>query len=79
MTRENALSKGERYLLSGRLTIRLVTPERIEAHVKGDSGHTYRVIHDAGMWSCSCPAKTRCAHLIALKRVVTRPGTEVLG
>ena len=77
--RENALSKGERYLLSGRLTIRLVTPERIEAHVKGDSGHTYRVIYDAGRWSRSCPARTRCAHLIALKRVLTRPGTEVLG
>lgn len=44
MTREGALTKGERYLLSGRLTIRLVTPERIEAHVKGDSGHTYEVI-----------------------------------
>ena len=37
MTRENAISKGERYLLSGRLTIRLVTPERIEAHCKGDA------------------------------------------
>ena len=57
--RENAQSKGERYLLSGRLTVRLVTPERIDAFCKGDSGHTYRVIHDAGMWSCSCPAKQR--------------------
>ncbi len=79
MSREDALSKGERYLLSGRLTIRLVTPERIEAHVKGDSGHVYRVIHDSGLWACSCPAQTRCAHLVALKRVVTRPGVEVLG
>jgi uncharacterized Zn finger protein len=79
VSREDALSKGERYLLSGRLTIRLVTPERIEAHVKGDSGHVYRVIHDSGLWACSCPAQTRCAHLVALKRVVTRPGVEVLG
>ena len=79
MSRENVQAKAERYLLSSRLTIRLVNPERIEAHVKGDSGHTYRVIHDAGMWSCSCPAKQRCAHLVALKRVVTRPGIEVLG
>lgn len=54
LTRENAQAKGERYLLSGRLTIRLVTPERIEAHVKGDSGHIYRVIHDNGLWTCSC-------------------------
>lgn len=67
MTRENALAKGERYLLSGRLTIRLVTPERIEADVKGDSGHTHRVIFDDGLWACSCPAKQRCAHLIALR------------
>ena len=79
VTRENAQAKGERYLLSGRLTIRLVTPERIEAHVKGDSGHIYRVIHDNGLWTCSCPAKQRCAHLVALKRVVSRPGVEVLG
>jgi hypothetical protein len=78
MSRENAQAKGERYLLSGRLTVRLVTPERIDAFCKGDSGHIYRVIHDAGMWSCSCPAKQRCAHLVALKRVVSRPGTEVL-
>lgn len=79
MTRENALSKGERYLLSGRLTVRLVTPERIEAHCKGDSGHFYKLCHENGVWSCSCPARQRCAHLMALKRVVTRPGTEVLG
>jgi len=59
MTRENALSKGERYLVSGRLTVRLATPEKIEAFCKGDSGHTYRLSHQDGVWSCSCPARTR--------------------
>ena len=59
MSRENVQAKAERYSLSGRLIIRLVNPERIEAHCKGDSGHIYRVIHDNGLWACSCPAKSR--------------------
>ena len=78
MSRESVEQKAQRYLVSGRLTVRLATPERVEAHVKGDSGHVYRLTHEDDIWSCSCPAKTRCAHLVALKRVVTRSGTEVL-
>lgn len=78
MSRETLEQKAERYLISGRLTIRLVTPERIEAHCKGDSGHAYRLTHENDIWSCSCPARGRCCHLTALKRVVVRPGVEVL-
>jgi len=79
MGRESVATKGERYLVTGRLTVRIVTPQKIEAFCKGDSGHTYRLAHQDGVWSCSCPARTRCAHLVALKRVTTRPGVEVLG
>jgi uncharacterized Zn finger protein len=78
VTRENAQAKGERYLLSGRLTVCLATPQRVEALCRGDSGHSYSLGHDNDVWWCSCPAKGRCCHLTALKRVVVRPGVEVL-
>lgn len=76
--REDHLRKGERYLLQGRLNVRLVTPERVEAYCKGDNGHTYRLGHDKGVWTCSCEARGRCAHLVALMRCTNRPGTAVI-
>jgi hypothetical protein len=76
---ESVEQKAQRYLTSGRLNVRLATPQRIEAFCRGDSGHCYRLGHENDVWWCSCPARQLCAHLVALKRVVTRPGTEVLG
>jgi uncharacterized Zn finger protein len=78
MTRETVQGKGERYLISGRLTVHLATPESFTAFVKGDTGHQYEVIHDADFWHCTCPAHGRCAHLIAAMRVTALPGTAVL-
>jgi uncharacterized Zn finger protein len=76
--RENARTKGERYLVSGRLTVVFVDADRVEALCKGDSGHTYHVSHEHGIWSCTCPARGRCAHLVAAMRVLSRPGSAVL-
>ena len=70
--RETSHSKGLRYLLEGRVNVRLVTPERAECHVKGDSGAAYRVTNDYTGWSCTCPAQGRCAHQWACQRVLVR-------
>ncbi len=78
MSRESVATKGERYLLIGRLTVVAASPDSFRALVKGDSGHQYQVIHDAGYWQCSCPARGRCAHLVAAMRVTALPGTAVL-
>lgn len=76
--REAAAEKGLRYLTEGRLTIVSADARRIEALVKGDSGHCYTVVHDHSRWACSCPARSRCAHMIALMRVCSLPGSAVL-
>ena len=77
--REAVAEKGLRYLTEGRLTIISADARRIEALVKGDSGHQYTVIHDGSRWACSCPARGRCAHMTALMRVCSLPGSAVLG
>ena len=79
MSRESVEAKAQRYLISGRLNVSLAGPRRIEAFCRGDSGHCYRLGHENDTWWCSCPAKGRCCHLTALKRVVVRAGIERLG
>lgn len=80
MTRENAAAKGRRYLVEGRLTVRQVDRTRgVLAHVRGDSGLTYRCewAPDLG-WLCNCPARTSaCAHLVALRLVTVVNGEGV--
>jgi uncharacterized Zn finger protein len=71
--RENAETKGRRYLIEGRLTLRLVTPRRVEAVGRGSLGDTYSLSLTAALASCDCPARARCAHLIALRLVANRP------
>ena len=78
MSRESVEAKAERYLVSARLSVRIAGPQRVEAFCRGDSGHCYRLGHENDVWWSSCPARGRCCHLTALKRVVVRPGTEVL-
>ena len=57
------------------MTMRAVGNPRIVATVRGDSAEMYRVEFgvDDG-WSCTCPAKTRCAHMQAVMLVTIRPG-----
>jgi hypothetical protein len=73
-SRENAATKGRRYLTEGRLTIRNVHGGRIWAECRGD-GETYQLGYAHGRWFCGCPARTvDCCHLRALRLVLDRPG-----
>jgi hypothetical protein len=71
MTRENARAKALRYLTEHRLTILRVDKERVEAECRGD-GAVYSLGWQDGAWRCDCPAKTRCARLLALMAVTVR-------
>jgi hypothetical protein len=71
------VDKARRLLIEGRLTIHKVEVQFgiVYATCKGDSGSVYKLGYDPrgqGEWRCSCPAKTTCAHLNALKLVVVR-------
>lgn len=71
--RESAEAKGRRLLAEGRLTIDRVNGDLVVATCKGDSGAEYRLGHDPtnGQWRCTCEAKGRCSHLVALQLVTT--------
>lgn len=69
--RENAETKGRRYLLEGRLLVTFVDPRRVRARCRG-SGSVHRLGYDRGAWYCSCPARGVCSHLVALQ-LVTAP------
>ena len=70
--RESAEAKGRRYLVEGRLRLRRVECDLVEADCRG-GGAIYQLGHDRRGWWCSCPARGRCAHLVALQ-LVTVPG-----
>lgn len=76
MTRENVETKGRRYLTEGRLTITQVSPSvgYIAATCRG-SAADYSLGFDPGRreWRCTCEARGRCAHLVALQLVTKRP------
>lgn len=78
MPREDLRTKGIRYLGEARLTVHRVGPDAIDAVCRGDSGELYEVTYRRGGWWCSCPARTRCAHLQALMLVVLRPGAQAV-
>ncbi len=67
--RENARAKGLRYLIEGRLVVNLVDEFEVRAICRGQ-GALWRVGWREGVWYCTCPAKGRCAHLVALQSVV---------
>jgi hypothetical protein len=69
MTREAIAAKAVRYLAEGRLVVELVDRGRIRARCRG-GGAVYELEVAGGAWSCSCPARVRCAHLAALELVV---------
>lgn len=71
MPREGHEAKGKRYLGEARLTVTKVQGYDVGAVCRG-SGAFYRLGHRPGAgWWCSCPARSRCAHLYALQLVVT--------
>ena len=71
MKREDARAKGLRYVTEGRLVVRLVDEGAgvVEADCRG-GGAVHRLGHRDCRWFCSCPARGRCAHLVALQLVV---------
>jgi uncharacterized Zn finger protein len=79
MSRESADVKGRRLLVEGRLIVDQVLGRKVIATCRGDSGEVYRLGYDTqkNEWRCTCPAKTRCSHLVALQLVVAvRPDNE---
>ena len=74
MPREDALAKGRRYVAEGRLHVRLADSTGIRATCRGQ-GELYNLGFHRGGWYCDCPAKTLCAHLVALQLVTIRPAT----
>lgn len=76
MRREDARSKGMRYLREGRLTVVQVHSDTIVATCRGDG-----IVHDLGhdhrrRWWCTCEARTdQCSHLAALRLVTIRRRT----
>lgn len=73
--RENAQSKGRRYLIEGRVLIRIVQPGHVNAVVRGTERFHEVQLRD-GSWNCSCFAKTTCSHLVAVQLVTMR--TEIV-
>jgi uncharacterized Zn finger protein len=76
MVRENAEAKARRYLVEGRLEVQRVEAGNVLARCLGDEGDFYRVHWDEAQrrWTCTCPAfGPRCAHVLALARVVRKP------
>jgi uncharacterized Zn finger protein len=73
--RESVDDKAKRYLAEGRVLVERVADDEVSATVRG-GGDLYRVSHQRGGWDCSCPARTRCAHLVAVGRI-TAPGARL--
>lgn len=73
MTRESAEVRGRRMLTEGRLIVHKVNEAGVYASCRG-SGTTHTVTQGRGGWSCTCEARGRCSHLVALMLVVDRPG-----
>ncbi len=77
MARENVQDKGRRLLTEGRLAVVDVDPARklIVAECKGDSGKVYMLGFDPSTfeWRCTCEARGRCSHLVALQLVCLEP------
>lgn len=74
--RENAEAKARRYLAEGRLQVERVEHGLVSARCLGDEGDSYNVRWDQERrsWGCDCPAfGPRCAHVLALARVVRKP------
>ena len=66
--RESAEVKGRRLLTEGRLVVEAAGPGHFTATVRG-AGDIHLVSYARGGWSCSCPARSTCAHLHAARLI----------
>lgn len=69
MARENAAAKARRYLSEGRVVLTRVDHDRAAAVVRGD-GRLHHVSVRGPEWACTCEARSRCSHMIAVGLVV---------
>ena len=68
MTDETVPAKAARYLAEGRVKVRLVSPGRVEADVRGNLAYT--IVREGRRWACDCPARRReCCHVQAVRLV----------
>jgi uncharacterized Zn finger protein len=65
MTRETIDEKARRYLKGGRVTIEYADADTVRASARG-SDAVYFVGYSGGVSRCDCPARGRCAHLVAV-------------
>ena len=71
MSRESVDAKARRYLAEGRVTVEYADAETVHATARG-SDAVYLAGFSGGVWACDCPARGRCAHLVAVGLVATR-------
>jgi len=69
--RETIAEKALRYLGEGRVAVEYADGETVRATARG-SDAVYRVGFSGGVWACDCPARGRCAHLVAVGLVAPR-------
>jgi len=70
--RESVEAKARRYLGEARLRIVSASSDHVRAIARG-AGALYDVTCDEGLWRCSCPALTRCAHVAAAQLIWAIP------
>jgi hypothetical protein len=72
MSRENAGEKAKRILVEGRLVIRELDEHggTVAADCRGDASVHSLGRDERGRWFCSCKARGRCSHLLALGSVI---------
>jgi uncharacterized Zn finger protein len=67
---ETIEEKARRYLGEGRVRIRAVSTEVVEAEVQGSGVAPYKTRREGRRWSCDCPAWQRqCCHVRAVRLV----------
>jgi uncharacterized Zn finger protein len=79
MRRESARDRGRRLLAEGRVNVRRVDGDRVDATCRGSADLTYSLGWQRGTgWHCSCPAYgNACAHLVALRLgILAEPSTR---
>lgn len=68
--KENVATKARRLLIEGRVQVRRLDSQGVLSHVRGDSGVLRTVTYEAGLWSCDCPYRGACSHVMAVQAVV---------
>lgn len=76
--RENPAAKARRYLTEGRVIVTAVAPGTVTAIVRGD-GVRHVTSWRHGEWTCTCPARSVCCHLLAVRTITATDLLEVDG